>query len=173
MWRIRMFFRKLKNLWRWFPVIWKDEDWDDYYIFEILKFKLKNQAKYIGDRDFHTRAKRDAEIMNLCVHLIDKVQTEYYNTEYLDYEESKFNFIPIEGTTSSKLEIEYTSDNLNDYFNKYPLVYNKVVTKHNLVESDDPEVKHRIAMYMSRINHERACKLLFKVMERNIERWWD
>jgi hypothetical protein len=26
---------------------------------------------------------------------------------------------------------------------------------------------------MSRINHDRARKLLFKVMERNIERWWD
>ena len=99
MWKIRMFFRKVKNLLRWFPIIWKDEDWDDHYIFEILKFKLKNQAKYIGDKDRHTLAKRDAEIMMLCVSLIDKVQEEYYNTEHLDYEESNFNFIPISHTT--------------------------------------------------------------------------
>ena len=169
MWRIRMFFRKVKNMIRWFPVIWKDEDWDSHFIFEIIKFKLKNQAKYIGDKDRHTRAKRDAEIMNICVRLIDKVQTEYYNAEYLDYEESKFNFIPIEGTTSSKLEIEYISDNLNDYFNKYPLVYKEAVSQHIHKNPD----KHIIAMYMSRINHDRARKLLFKVMERNIERWWD
>ena len=169
MWKIRMFFRKVKNLLRWFPIIWKDEDWDDHYIFEILKFKLKNQAKYIGDKDRHTLAKRDAEIMMLCVSLIDKVQEEYYNTEHLDYEESNFNFIPIEGTTNSKLEIEYISDNLNDYFNKYPLVYKEVVSQHIHKNPD----KHIIAMYMSRINHDRARKLLFKVMERNIERWWD
>ena len=28
-------------------------------------------------------------------------------------------------------------------------------------------------MYMSRINHNRARKLLFKIMEENIECWWD
>jgi hypothetical protein len=169
MWRIRMFFRKVKNMIRWFPIIWKDEDWDHRYIFEILKFKLKNQAKYIGDKDRHTRAKRDAEIMNLCVRLMDKVQTEYYNVEYLDYEESKFNFIPIEGTTNSKLEIEHISDNLDDYFNKYPLVYKEVVCQHI---HNNPD-KYRIAMYMSRINHDRARKLLFKLIEENIEGWWD
>lgn len=169
MWRVRMFFRKVKNMFRWFPIIWKDEDWDSHFIFEIFKFKLKNQAKYIGSRDIHTRAKRDAEIMMLCVRLMDKIQNDHYGIEYLNYEESKFNFIPIEGTTSSELEIEHISDNLDDYFNKYPLIYKEVVSQHIHKNPD----KHKIAMYMSRINHDRARKLLFKVMERNIERWWD
>lgn len=169
MWKIRMFFRKVKNMFRWFPIIWKDEDWDSHYIFEILKFKLKNQAKFIGSRDIHTRAKRDAEIMMLCVSLIDKVQTDYYNIEYQDYEETEFNFIPIEGTDTSELKINHISDNLDDYFNKYPLVYKEVVCQHI---HNNPD-KYRIAMYMSRINHDRARKLLFKIMEENIERWWD
>jgi len=26
----------LKNLYRWFPLIWKDRDWDDYYIWVLL-----------------------------------------------------------------------------------------------------------------------------------------
>ena len=34
------FVKGVKNLWKWFPVIWKDRDWDDHYIFEVLKFKL-------------------------------------------------------------------------------------------------------------------------------------
>lgn len=33
-----------KNLWKWFPIIWKDRDWDDHFIFEVLKFKIKNTA---------------------------------------------------------------------------------------------------------------------------------
>jgi hypothetical protein len=28
-------------------------------------------------------------------------------------------------------------------------------------------------MYMSIMNHERARKLLFKILEENIEKWWD
>jgi hypothetical protein len=169
MWRIKSFFRKVKNMIRWFPIIWKDEDWDSHFIFEILKFKLKNQAKYIGDRDFHTRAKRDAEIMNLCVRLMEKVQEEYYHMEYLDYEESEIEFIPISDSESFEIKTNHISDTLNDYFNKYPLVYKEVVCQHIHKNPD----KYRIAMYMSQTNHERARKLLFKVMERNIERWWN
>jgi hypothetical protein len=169
MWKIKMFFRKLKNLWRWFPIIWKDEDWDSHYIFDILKFKLKNQAKYIGDKDRHTQAKRDAERMMLCVSLIDKVQTEHYNTEHFDYEKTNINFVPIPGSDNYEMKSEHISDNLNDYFNKYPLIYKEVVCQHI---HNNPD-KHRIAMYMSQMNHDRARKLLFKVMEENIERWWD
>ena len=77
MYKIKQFFKRIKNLIRWFPIIWKDQDWDDHYIFEILKFKLKNQAKYISYHNRHISAKRDAEIMMLCVRLIEKVQDEY------------------------------------------------------------------------------------------------
>ena len=58
-WRLREFKRSITNLIVWFPLIWKDRHWDDMYIFDILQFKLKNQAKYISDRDFHLNAKRD------------------------------------------------------------------------------------------------------------------
>ena len=35
----------IKNLIKWFPIIWKDRNWDDSFIFDILQFKLQNQAK--------------------------------------------------------------------------------------------------------------------------------
>lgn len=173
MWRIRQIFRKIKNLIRWFPIIWKDEDWDDHYIFEILKFKLKNQAKYIGGRDRHVSAKRDAEVMMLCTRLIDKIQKEDYGMEYMDYQKTEFAFTPIPDSDKFEMKSEYISDNLNDYFNKYPRVYKHVVTKHDLEESDDQEARARIAFYIARTNHERAHKLLFKILEQNIQGWWD
>jgi hypothetical protein len=30
----------VKNLIYWFPIIWKDRNWDSHYIFEIMKHKL-------------------------------------------------------------------------------------------------------------------------------------
>lgn len=84
MWKVKQFFRNTRNLIRWFPIIWKDRDWDHYYIFEILKFKLKNQAEYIEKKGLHLSAKREAELMMLCVNLIDKVQNEYYMDELMN-----------------------------------------------------------------------------------------
>ena len=37
----------------------------------------------------------------------------------------------------------------------------------------DENDKHRIASNIAKINHDRAVKLLFKIMGQEIERWWD
>jgi hypothetical protein len=29
----------VQNLWYWFPIIWKDRNWDSNYIFEIMSHK--------------------------------------------------------------------------------------------------------------------------------------
>jgi hypothetical protein len=84
MWRIRQFRRRLINLFRWLPIIWKDEQWDHYYIFEILKHKLIFMSKNIRKTGNHTLAEYDANRMMLAVRLIDKVQNEDYLIEFID-----------------------------------------------------------------------------------------
>ena len=71
----------VKNLYKWFWVIWNDRDWDHYYIFQVLKFKLEKQANHLAENGFHNNAQRDAELMMTCVRLIDKLQNEYYYDE--------------------------------------------------------------------------------------------
>ena len=166
MYRIKQFFKQIHNLIRWFPIIWKDMDWDHHFIFEILKFKLKNQAKYISGKDRYVGAKRDAEIMMLCVRLIEKVQDEYYGCEYHDYYKSDIKFVPsIPHPGSYEMEEELISEHYDDYFKKYPLVYRMV--------PDLQAPKEKIAFQMARINEERAHKLLFTILEQNIRKWWD
>ena len=166
MYKVKQFFKRIYNLYRWFPIIWKDQDWDDHYIFEILKFKLKNQSEYIGYHDRHMSAKRDAEIMMLCVRLMDKVQHEWYGREYQDYYKSDMRFIPSESHPGSyEMEVEILEENFDDYFKKYPLIYRMVP---NLQAP-----KEEIAYHIAKINEERAHKLLFKILEQNIRRWWD
>jgi hypothetical protein len=180
MYKIKSFIISIKNLIKWFPIIWKDRDWDDHYIWEIMKNKLRWQAKYIGNHDWHTRAQMDAKRMRLCANLIDKVQDGFYGSEYMDYHESDFNWLDNPDKPDYKqLEIETTSERFDDYFKKYPLVYKKVLANEELqifgIEVRDGEIdaKQRIAMNIGRYNHERARKLLFRIMEENIEGWWD
>lgn len=164
MWHIKQFFKRIRNLIRWFPIIWKDEDWDDHYIFEILKFKLKNQAEYIGFHDRHMSAKRDAEIMMLCVRLIEKVQDEWYGREYFDYHKSEYKFVDSKSHPGSyEMEITEISERYDEYFKKYSRIAKQV----------NEEDKGKKAFKIARINEERAHKLLFKILEQNIRRWWD
>jgi len=170
----RDLYQGIRNIIRWFPIIWKDRDWDDHYIWEILKTKLRNQAKYIGETDRHVNAKRDAERMMLCVRLIDKIQTEYYQEEYLDYCTDEFHWDDIADQPDYKqLRIEEIANAYQDYFNKYRLTYIDVMTrsKKKLIFGNHSD-KH-IAMNIAHTNADRAKKLLFNILDKHILSWWD
>ena len=167
----RNFKLSIKSIWYWFPIIWKDRNWDHRYIYTILQHKLKAQSKYIGERDIHTTAKRDAEIMMTCVKLIDKVADEFYAMEYLDYEKTKHWFEPCKDKEGySTWESEQLSENFDDYFKKYPLIYKRVMNGEGPYSL---ESKQHIAMNISDINQQRAHDLLFKIIRDNIRGWWD
>jgi hypothetical protein len=171
----KMFRTSIKNLIYWFPVIWKDRNWDSHYIFEIMIHKLKAQSKYIGGRDNHIRAKRDAEIMTTCVRLMKTIQDEKYSSEYSDYHKTKRWFEDLEDKPGYYYwESRLLEENFDDYFKKYPLIHKRVLDGEGAFNREGREDnKQIIAMNIGRINHDRARKLLFKIMEENIERWWD
>jgi hypothetical protein len=121
MWRLRQFKRRLINLIRWFPIIWKDEQWDHYYIYEILKYKLIIMSSTIREKGNHTLAEYDANRMMLAVRLIEKIQNEDYVLEFLVNDED--------------------------------------FTKENIEKGD--------------AKHNKAKRILFKLLENYIERWWD
>jgi hypothetical protein len=120
MWRLRQFKRRLKNLFCWLPIIWKDEQWDYYYIFEILKHKLLFTAEHTCKYGYHASSNYDADRMMLCVRLIEKIQNEAYMEELIN-------------------DNELTQEKIDTVTNK----------------------------------HNKAKHLLFKILEQNIEQWWD
>ena len=166
----------IQNLIYWLPIIWKDRHWDSHYVFEVLKHKLKAQAKHIGDNDRHTRAQQDAKRMRLCVKLIGKVQDDFYQMEYMDYHKDRVWFTPCnDGTGNSLYNSEEVWEKYDDYFRKYPLVYKQVMKgagPFTLDGRDESDMKRIIAMNISHLNQQRAQDLLFKIINENINHWW-
>ena len=176
--------RGVKNLIRWFPTIWKDRDYDHFYIYEVLRVKLEKQAVYISHKDRYTRAQRDAELMMLISRLITIQQEDLYEMEYTEYHESEFNFlditdednIPEKYKDSKRLEINLISERFDEYFERYPRQYKRAVNGElNLFtrEENDKENKKIYAMEIAHENQKRSHKLLFKILDNNINRWWD
>jgi hypothetical protein len=160
----------VKNLWYWFPIIWTDRDWDQHYIYEMLKHKLERQAKYIGEKNRHTTAKRDAEKMLLCARLIEIQQEDLYAMEYMDYRESK-SFLTIQDALA-----EDPNEDFTEFFAKYPRQYKKAVSGELSIFRRTTNKKTNKRLYAMEISHEnqkRSKRLLFKLIEQNIDRWWD
>lgn len=174
----RTLLEGIKNLIYWFPVIWKDRNWDQYDIFEIFKHKLAAQARYIARKDRHLSAQNDARNMRICISLMSALQDSMYSTEYSDYYKTRMGVECVENDIEIfHLSFGILEENFDDYFKKYPLIYKRVLKGEGVFtiknKSDNMEEKQRIAMNIGQINHSRAKKLLFKIMEDNIEGWWD
>ena len=173
MYKIKRFFRRFYNLYRWFPVIYKDQDWDTDFIWEIWKFKLKNQADYIGKKGHHVDNERDAERIMTCVKLMEKIQSGYYLHEPHTYHETKWNWDDYEknGDEFFELKSETISEHFEDYFKKYPRTFKQV--KEGGGCGFDISEKEGMAYAVGHVNHDRAVKLLFKLLENHIQEWWD
>jgi len=159
----------VSNLIKWFPIIWRDRDYDSHYLLEIMKFKINQMSKLQESLNLHSDSKRNVEIMNTILRLLDKVQEEHYRHEYCDYLETRYKFIHVDGTEYHTVEEEIIRDDSEEYIKKYPLTFNQVTSHKIYKETDD---RRLIPMIMCEIRHEKAKKLMLKLINKNIEKWW-
>ena len=173
----RDFISGVKNIYKWLPTIWKDRDWDHFYIYQIIEFKLRKQADYISKKDRHTMAQEDARDMLTCAELINRVKEGYYDGEYMDYHESKMLFLDIDDKPGySEIKMDTISEDFDSYFKKYPTWQKRAISyiKENQNRfTNDHNDKKLVAMIMGDLRQEKAKELVFKIISNNINGWWD
>ena len=172
----RNFIVGVGNLIKWAPVIWKDRDWDQHYILEVLKFKIKKTANLFEKNQRFVGWESQVHYMRICEKLIELIQDEYYSHEYFDYYDNKFSFEKTEDSDHFELKSEVTRDDLQTYIQKYPHAKRAAIInpKYNVFinsMSGSPDVGMSIAIGM--VRHNKAKKLLFNILENKIEHWWD
>ena len=99
--KIKDFFRSIKlgvpNLITWLPVIWKDRDWDHYFLYIIIQFKLKQMEKLQRQYGVSTNSNDYADQMKVCILLLERlIKSDYLTNTLKPHEkkwgESKLNF---------------------------------------------------------------------------------
>ena len=88
---IRKFIRFIKRLCRWLPILWKQEEWDFGYTYDIIKLKLQELRKNISEDTWHT-----SECVQEALRQIDSVLDhldKYRNwTTYIEIPEPPKDF---------------------------------------------------------------------------------
>ncbi len=166
----------IPSLLKWVKITWKDRDYDYYYIYSALKFKINNTLKYIDKHKRSVDYKQDVFWMQICVNLIDKVSDEYYSIEYLDYRKTKLRFEKIDDSDMSELHMDILEDNLDEYLNKYPTWRRRAIEhikkNKDRYTSDHNDIELQ-ALIMGKLRHDKARKLFFDIIQEKIESWWD
>jgi len=156
-------YRQIRNIIKWIPVLWNQFDFDHIYATDVFKFQLLKMADFMdSNKACCVGAKDRAQRIRMVVRLMDKVYNEDYSLEYHDKIEE------IYGKGILDFSFEDTFDGAGSKFLKY---------KYELTET--PEKQKEIKETVSRIMKEcydkqaRAHKLLWNLVEHNIQYWWD
>jgi len=163
MYQIKRFFRKCKNVIRWFPTIWKDEDWDSSYVTEILIKKLEHKRDFFSSGKippYSSQAKKTATQLQIAINLLHmtKDSWEFYECEIMEELDARWGkgvlrFEPL-GNGTSELHIDY--DGVKTEENKEQ--YNK---------------EFREGMKRARKEYMKDKRMAFKYIADNIDTWWD
>jgi hypothetical protein len=78
-----LFVKGIINLYYWFPIIWKDRDWDHYFLEEILHYKLTNMYNFFVSKEAVTNwevADQDKALqaLKICVTILERRREEFY-----------------------------------------------------------------------------------------------
>jgi len=152
----------LINLYRWFPVIWKDRDWDDHYIVEILIKKLEHQRDFFkSNKAYSANANEVASEIQYAIDMLRKTQDSFDHyelpaTEALDLKWGvrDISFVPIEGT------------NLTEMKSNIPNVKNEEDKKQYSKE-------FRESLQSARNQYMEDKRKVYTFIAENIDKWWD
>lgn len=137
---------------RWSPIIWHDRDWGYWHLLEILKKKLEFQREHIVNMNRYESVNIKNKYMTICLNLIERVQNDYYELEYID-------------------------KNLDNYLNKYKSTVRYIKShlnrkgncQFNIIISEKEGLAFSVALH----NHKKANDLLFKILRDKLYEWND
>jgi len=146
------------NIIDWLPTIWKDRNWDDYYITKILQRKIELQRSYLVQANRHTNIDNDNKWMTTVLNLIEREHEDYYGMGYMKYIEYGEEFLSM------------MKDNLADYLAKYPNDVRRVLCSYPPFDTEDT---HALALRVSHLRQQRCRNLIFEILKRYSAQWWD
>jgi hypothetical protein len=76
---VKAFFKNVKRASQWLPIIWKDRDYDYWFLFELMEYKLDRMEKSIGNAPFVGNKGRAKEIKEVRKLLRSILNTEFDN----------------------------------------------------------------------------------------------
>ena len=156
----RAFIKGIKNLIVWFPIVWLDRQWDHTYIYKVFRHKLHLTEKFTRKDGCHTKHIQDADKLKKCVLLLDRLLKDEYHenvfkSHYKKWGEPKMEFEDL------KDQPGYSSLHIN-----YP---NVKTEKDDELESKEFRMKSKTEQEMK----EQDLDLLFQIIRKNIQTWWD
>jgi len=158
--KIKSFFlrrtRRVKNLLFWLKIIWNDENFDYSHILIILRKKVELTRRTMERSKFHAHSTNKLRKIAVVETLIGRILDDDYCGHELDEHTQKWG------------KLQFLERNKEEGLSG--LRREKVLTRKD-ADRESREIR-TIFDKMERLR-ERDLDLVFKILRRNIQSWWD
>lgn len=127
---LRKVGRFILRLFRWIPVLWKQEEWDYEYVYDLLEMKMKELRENMSKDIWHDQkqVQKGIKQINICLKRLDMWRnwTEYYEYPMDDivYEEVEGGFLSPSYTSEENEKqrlgaIDFEQKNYNKFWKDF------------------------------------------------------
>ena len=156
---IKWFFRQLRRSLGYFKASWGGYDWDYNYSINIFKYSLTRLHKHMDSKDWFTESKQRARRLKTIIDLMEKVYDGRYALEYQDKMKALYG--------GNVLDFWFEDTGRGDGTSYLKFEYEKWDNK------EEVDTIYSKLMAESRSKQDKAHKLLWRLIEHNIQYFWD
>lgn len=142
----------IRNLIRWFPVIWNDRDWDQAYIYELLHKKFEHMELLHRKHSYKLYSNKTADELRTAKSLCKRLQNNNYLLNALIEYHKKYgendNYLTFEKLPNGGSKVVFTNNN------EQRKMFKKAGVHRDYMEKQDIEY-------------------LFNFIKNHIQKWWD
>lgn len=159
----KRFFKGIKRIIEFTPIIWKTYDWDYHYAIDLFAFQLERIAKSLeSPNSLGVDSKQRAMRIRTALKLMKKVYDDEYGMEYFDIMEKKYG----------KYHMDFVKTDIDS--DTY-----QIVTRYGEVDQYTEEEYSKIKEEENKLfnesqkKQEKAEDVLWKLIRHNLRWWWD
>lgn len=140
--------KKILNLLRWCVFLWKDQDYDSYFLLKIMQYKMK-RLRFCILNGYHAHADKVAKNIRVCELLLQRLMEDNY--------------------TSKKYEELLQKYEISDFLSYLMGKEGRLTVEKKKAFNRESRALHKLHTTLQQQDLELFCKLFKK----HVFTWWD
>jgi len=137
---------RIRHIIRWIPVIWQDHDFDHYYLYRIIEFKLQNMYNFFVSENSHVKHNpKHIHKLKICLLLLKRINNDIIFTN--DLAESCFR-PPYRDKTEDFMDrlIKLESGNflMKPFTEEQSRLFKKFIKHESYLQQQDHDLLHQL-----------------------------
>lgn len=154
----RSFISSISVILHWVPILYKDRDWDWYFLLKIERTKIRQMEKYFRESGIAEQDKNNAKWLHVCDKLLSIMMDEDTALKYEDTPRETISFLH-----GNYLDRYINAKNANRFFDEIEMAWLNAFKKggnsHNI--------------YLNNLRISKAKYLYYKIRENFTFNWWN